>query len=279
MLRDNRTVLTLSFVTLCLMLIVSAGGLLFNEVYRDNVFVAAIWRGNDWVTLAAAVPIFAGAMFASMRGSKRAEIVWLGMLDYTLYNFAFYLFAAAFNVFFMVYVASVTLSMFALLFALVNLDAGDLKASFRPQTPVKWIAGYMFFVALGLTAVYLIQFLGFTFSGQIPDIVLKTDHPTNIVPALDLTLLVPWLILGAIWLWKRKTWGFVISAILLVKATVYTLALAAAGYSAFRAGFPESMGELPLWGTLSVGFLLASVVLFGNFKPHNDPRVTSPEAA
>lgn len=279
MLRDNRTVLTLSFVALGLMLIASAGGLLFNEVYRDNAFVAAIWRGNDWVTLAAAVPIFAGALFASMRGSKRAQIVWLGMLDYILYNFAFYLFAAAFNVFFMVYVASVTLSMFALLFALVNLDAGDLKRSFRPQTPVKWIAGYLLFVALGLTAVYLTQFVDFTLSGQIPDIVLKTDHPTNIVPALDLTLLAPWLIVGAVWLWQRKPWGFVISAILVVKGTVYTLALAAAGYSAFRAGFPESIGELPLWATLSVGFLVASVALLGNLEPHSDSRVTSPEAA
>lgn len=62
------------------------------------------------------------ALVLARRGSGRAQLVWLGMLAYTLYNYAFYLFGAAFNSLFLVYAALFTLSVFALLFGLVALD-------------------------------------------------------------------------------------------------------------------------------------------------------------
>jgi hypothetical protein len=125
----------------------------------------------------------------------------------------------------------------------------------------------MIFVALGLTTVYLIQFFGFVTSGQIPAIVLKTDHPTNVIPALDFSMVIPWLVLGGIWLWQRRPWGFVLSAIMVVKGVVYTLSLTAASVVPLMSGFPEAAAEIPLWGTLCVGFLIAAGFFFGNMKP------------
>ena len=167
----------------------------------------------------------------------------------------------------MIYVALFTLPIFALLFGLVNLDAEAIRRQFRPRTPVRWIASFMIFVALGLTTVYLIQFIGFVTSDQIPAIVLKTDHPTNIVPALDFSMVIPWLVLGGIWLWLRRPWGYVIGAIMLVKGAVYMLSLTAASVVPMVAGFPEAAAEIPLWGTLCIGFLIASGFYFGNMKP------------
>jgi hypothetical protein len=79
-------------------------------------------------------------------------------------------------------------------------------------------------------------------------------------------LVVPFLILGAVWLWGRRGWGYVLAAIMSVKGTVYMLALAAVSVAAERAGFPEATAELPLWGLLSAGFLVAAVVLLGNVR-------------
>src|SRR5689334_20342185 len=77
--------------------VASAGGLLIHRLYRDNTWVTAAWHGNDLVTLAAAVPLLIGGLVFARRGSQRAVLVWLGMLAYILYGYAFYLFGAAFN--------------------------------------------------------------------------------------------------------------------------------------------------------------------------------------
>ena len=70
-----------------------------------------------------------------------------------LYNYAFYLFGAAFNAFFLVYAALLALSIFALIFGLSSLDVEKLCRQFSPRTPVKWIGGYFLFVAVGLSLV------------------------------------------------------------------------------------------------------------------------------
>lgn len=257
----------LSVLIVILAAVASAGGLFLDGLYRDNTFVTAVWKGNDAVTLFVAVPLLVIALILVQRGSKRAQLIWLGSLDIILYTYAFFLFAAALNWFFLLYIALFTLPIFALLFGLINLDAEAIREQFRQKTPVKWIAAYMIFVALGLTVVYMIQFVGFVASDQVPAIVLKTDHPTNVVPAMDFSMVIPWLVLGGVWLWQRRPWGYVIGAIMIVKGAVYMLSLTAASVWPLMAGFPEAASEIPLWGSLCVGFLIAAGFFFGNMKP------------
>ncbi len=250
----------------------SAGGLLLDGLYRDNAFVKTTWLGNDAVTLFLAVPILVAAMVVSTRkdpkGLQRplgSYLIWMGALDYMLYNYAFYLFGAAFNWFFLVYAALLALSIFALIVGLMNLDVNGISGQVRKEAPVKWIGGYFLFVASGLGLVYLIQSIGFIFTDNVPAIVTITEHPTNVVFALDLTLLIPWLVLGAVWMMKRKPWGYVIAGILNVKGPLYTLVLAINSILVVRAGISET-SELPLWGTLTALGLIASVMFYGNMK-------------
>jgi hypothetical protein len=191
----------------------------------------------------------------------------MGVLDYLLYNYAFYLFAAAFNPFFLIYTALLGLSMFALIFGLVGLDVQAIAKRFRSKTPINWIAGYMLFSAIGLSGVYLTQSIGFIFTGQLPAIVTRTEHPTSIVFALDLTLLIPVLSLGAIWLLQRKPWGYVLAGLSTVKGPAYTLVLTSGSLWATQSGIPEVSGEIPLWLFLTVFGLVASGLLFGNMEP------------
>ena len=246
--------------------IASAGGLLLDGLYRDNAFVTTTWLGNDAVTLFLAVPILVVAMIVSNRGSLKAQLIWMGALDYMLYNYAFYLFGAAFNWFFLLYAALLALSIFALIFGLIKLDVNGISQQFRKDAPVKWIGGYFIFVASGLGLVYLIQSIGFIATDNVPAIVTMSGHPTNVVFALDLTLLLPWLILGALWLMKRQPWGYVIAGILSVKGPLYTLVLAVNSVLVVNAGISET-SELPLWGTLTVLGLIASVLFYVNIKP------------
>jgi hypothetical protein len=264
---NAKPVTVLSVLVAVLATIASAGGLLLDGLYRDNAFVTTTWLGNDAVTLFLAIPILIGAMVISNRKpSGSAYLIWMGALDYMLYNYAFYLFGAAFNWFFLVYAALLALSILALIFGLVNLDMDGISRLVRERTPVKWIGGYFLFVASGLGLVYLIQSIGFIFTDNVPAIVAITEHPTNVVFALDLTLLIPWLILGAVWLMKRKPWGYVIAGILNVKGPLYTLVLAVNSILVVNAGISET-SELPLWGTLTALGLIASGLFYFNIKP------------
>ncbi len=266
----QKTAIILSVTISMVAVIASTGGLFLNGVYRDNTFVTSVWTANDFVTLVIAVPILIAALVFVNRGSKRAELIWLAMLDYMLYNYAFYLFAAAFNWFFLLYVALFALSIFALIFGLISIDVDGMSRRFRTKTPVKWISGYMLFVAISLSTIYISQCVNFILSGQLPAIIIMTEHPTNIVFALDLSLLVPVLVLGAIWLWRKQPWGYVLAGMSLGKGVVYNIVLAAGAYWATKMGVPGVSGEIPLWISLTLAGLIASFFLLVNLDAKSE---------
>ncbi|HLM62528.1 MAG TPA: hypothetical protein VK308_17130 [Pyrinomonadaceae bacterium] len=255
-----KTAFVLSGVIPVLMFLASIGGILIEGVYRDNEFVASLWRGNDWVTLLVALPLLVGALFFARRGSTRAHLIWLGMLAYALYNYAFYLFAAAFNQLFLLYVAIFTLSIYALVFTLVKTDAEEIRRQFRDRTPVKLIGGYMLFIAAGLSFLWIGSSLKFVADGVVPEYIEMTGHPTGIVYALDLSLLVPVLILGGVWIWRREAWGFVLAAMSLIKGATYTLVLSV------NSMITASHAEAPIWISTTAASLVAIGFLLGNMK-------------
>jgi hypothetical protein len=77
------------------MLAQSALGLLFESRYRDAEWIKATWFGNDWVTLVVGMPLLAVALALARRGSIRALLLWVGVLGYAAYNYAYYLLGAA----------------------------------------------------------------------------------------------------------------------------------------------------------------------------------------
>lgn len=124
-------------------------GLIFSEQYRDVGYVRETWFANDWITLALAVPLFIVGLFLEQRSFVLGRLIWLGVLGYSVYNYAFYLFGTALNAFFPLYVIILVLSVSALILALSRTDVGAIKSRFLAKTPVRLIGGYLIFVALG----------------------------------------------------------------------------------------------------------------------------------
>jgi len=257
---------TISVIIVILMVLASMGGLFINDLYQDNLLVTSGWYGNDLVTLLLAVPLLAISLVLSKQGSQRAQLVWLGMLFYTLYNYAFYLFGAAFNSLFLIYVALFTLSIFALIFAISSLNIKVVTERFRSGTPVKKIGGFMVIVAMLLGIFHVALSLGYVFTGQVPEIIINLEQSTNIISALDLSLTVSFGLLGAILLWKRQPWGYVLAVIWNVKSAVYLTALSAATVRGFQTGASESIIELALWVPIAVGCLISLVLLLRNME-------------
>lgn len=247
-----------------LMVLASGVGLAVDGIYRDNALVSAGWRGNDAVTLVVAVPLLVAATRASSRGGAGARLVTLGMLLYAFYGYAFYLFGAAFNALFLVYVSVVTLSGVALVLGLLDLDVERFRDDVHTVKRARAVAGFMVAVGALLGAFWIVASASFLVTGSPPAMVTATGHPTNVTGALDLSLVVPLALVAGFWLWRRRPWGYALAVVWNVKGAVYMLALSGAALNAYRTGATEDLAQLLLWGPIAVGCGWASFVLLGS---------------
>ena len=264
----SKSILVLSSIIAILTAIAAGGGLLFPNVYQDgaisNGFNKAGWQGNDIVTLIIEVPIFIGALIFAQRGSLRAWLVWLGMLYFTLYNYAFYLFGAAINWFFLLYLALFTLPMLVLIFALVNTDTSNLGQKFRLTVSARrWVSGYMLFFASFMLLVWIAQWVSFVATGSLDS---GMGNFIRTVAGVDIAFLASSLVTGAVWLQKQRPWGYVLATILNVSNTIYMLVLTVGYLNQAMAGVEGATATIPLWIFLGIACLAASLVLLGNVQ-------------
>jgi hypothetical protein len=237
-------------------------GLARRDIYRDVEWITATWLGNDLVTLCVAAPVLALSSAGAARRSPRARLVWLGVVAYAAYNYAFYLLGAAMNAFFPIYVAAVLVSVVTLGVGLASTDVAVVARRCRRPGVARWIGGYYVFVACGLSLVWLGTWAAYIVAGRPTPIETEVF---KLVAALDLTLLVPTLGAGGLLLWRRAAWGHVVAPLAGVQATLYLLVLAVnAGLFIVR-GLTTAPGELPLWGALLVTTGAATAVLLGQY--------------
>jgi len=90
----------LSVVPAVLMVLRSTLGRVYPGQNRDAQWIRLTWFGNDWLTLAVAVPLLVASLLLSRRGLVRGSLLWLGTLGYGAYNNAYYMLGAALNAFF-----------------------------------------------------------------------------------------------------------------------------------------------------------------------------------
>jgi hypothetical protein len=238
-------------------------GLAFADQYRDTGWIRATWFGNDWITLVLAVPLLVTGLLLSRRHSMRGLLLWLGVLGYGVYNFAFYMLGAALNVFFLLYVLAFLSSAVALILALSRISVPQVAQRFRVSTPVRMIGGYYALVAAGLASVWIVTWAAYAFAGRPTPI---EEAAFRLVAALDLALMVPALASGGVLLWRRSPWGYVISAIAGIQGSLYLVVLSVNSVVAIDRGFSEAPGELPLWGTLALGTVIATGALLANVR-------------
>ncbi|MDW7675535.1 MAG: hypothetical protein SCK28_13485 [Bacillota bacterium] len=262
-----KTTYIISIATAVLALVAAGGGLLLDNLYLDNNdFILIGWYANDMVTLLVALPLLAASIIFSIKGSYRAQLLLLGILNYMFYNYAFYLFGAALNMFFLIYAALLVLPVFGLIFGLLNLDMDKIGDSFSDRTPVRLISSFMIFLALMLGIAWTGQWLNFVINGQLPQIMVDVGATNNIVAALDLTLVVPFFTLAAIWLWQRKAIGYVLAIIVLVKGFIYNVVLTVGSIIQANSGIAGAADLVPLWVFLGAGCLISVLLLIVNLK-------------
>jgi len=258
---DMRTPYRLSATLAAIMLVQPLLGLLFQRQYRDEEWITAAWFGNDWVTLVVAVPLLVLGVAFAARGSTRGLLLWLGMIGYAAYNYAYYLFGAALNVFFPVYVVPLVLAVVILVVALSRVDVSHVAASFRPTTPARIIGGYFAFIGVGLALVWMAMWASYVFAGRPTPI---APEAFKLVAALDISVMATALGLGGILLWQRRAWGYIVATIAGIQGSMYLLVLSTNSLIAIHRSLAEAPGELPMWGTLAALTMAATLWLLVN---------------
>jgi hypothetical protein len=243
------------------MLAQSAFGLLYRGQYRDVEWIAATWLGNDWVTIAVALPLLAAGIVRTRAGSVRGLLLWLGTLAYAIYNSAFYLFGAALNAFFPFYAGTVIVAGVALILALSGIAPSGIARRFRAGTPSRLVGGYFAFLGLSLAAVWLGVWSAYVFAGRPTPV---EPEAFKLIAALDTVLMVPVLAIGGILLWRRNAWGYILSAIAGVQGSLYLLVLVVNSVIAIAHGRADGPGELAVWGGLAAMTAAATLLLLGN---------------
>lgn len=251
-----------------LTLAAAVGGLLIDELYTDtSSFALNAWYANDIIIIAVDLPLLIAALILSMRGSLRGQLVWLGMVEFTIYNYSYYLFGAALNSLFLVYVALFSLSMYTIVFGLIYLDYNRIGKSFKKKTPVKGISIFMILLAVTLGGAWILQWVNFVSTGTPPQIMINLNSANNLVASLDLTFVVPLCFVAAYYLWKRRPIGYVLTVMLNVKGFVYNLILILGSIVQEQAGVKGAMDLVPLWIILCMGCLSSFIILLINMKP------------
>ena len=243
-------------------------GLVLRERYRDVEWIRATWLGNDWVTLTGAVPLLWLGAARAARGSVRGLLLWLGMLAYAAYNYAFYLFGAALNAFFPLYVALTVLPVVTLGCVVTRVDVRAVAGSIAADVPARLIGGYLAGVSAGLAAAWMGRWGAYVFGG----VALPVEPEAfKVVAALDLGAMVPALAAGGVLLWTRRPWGYVIAAMASIQGALYLFVLSVNSLIAIRADLVPSPGELPLWGTLTVLTTAAAMRLVASAGHTSEP--------
>lgn len=230
--------LWLTVPTAILLAIAAGCGVFIDGLYRDAPSLVAQAIGQDAITLMITLPALLIAAFLTSRGSQRARLIWLGGLVYVVYTYASYAFGIRFNPLFLIYIALLGCSTYALIGGLATTDWVGIKAGFTERTPVRAVSIFLVVIAGLFYLMWLSEALPASLTGIPPQSVKDDGTPTNVIHVLDMAWLLPALIITAVSLWRKKPMGYALAAALLANLVFIALAILAMVLFQARGGEP-----------------------------------------
>jgi hypothetical protein len=232
-------------------------------IYRnDSLFVGALFRGTDAITLFVSIPLLLVGYLFYRRGSLRGSIFLIGMLMYFLYIGVTYTFSVLFNSLFLVYTVLFSASLFATIIALTTFDTKLLASKVKSDMPCRGIAIFMFVAGLGTLMLWLSELIGPLMTGQAP--ANLGPYTTMFTHGFDSAVITPATVVTGIYLLKRKLLGYLLAAPLLILCTIIGVTVIAQTISQGMVGiiFPIGVyigmvGSWVVMGTFAVGLAIS----------------------
>jgi hypothetical protein len=225
-----------------LMAFVSATGLLVADFYAGSANWNSQTRAQDFIDLIVVLPALAVSAIMALRGSRRAWLIWLGTLSYVVYTFVIYAFAVEYNRLFLAYVAVLGCALWGLIGGMATTDWRAIRAQFAATAPVKPISLLLLIPAGLFYLLWLLEEVPAALAGSVPQSLQDVGLLTNPVHVLDLTMMLPAMLVAGVWLWRKQTLGYGLAALLLANGILQHLAIGTIMVFALRSGGAGSAG-------------------------------------
>ena len=265
----SKSVLVWSLTISVLVTAASVFGLVDRGVYGEETKNWATQaQGQDIGNLLAVVTLLLSG-YGYYKGSHRAALVWLGTLLYLVYAYIVYSMAVHFNSLFLVYVATLGLSSYAVMFNVNGLRAENER--FPPPVARK-VAGYTS-IAIGVLfgLLWLSELIPATLSGEVPQSVADAGLWVNPIHVIDLAVLLPAFIIAGYLTLKRKAAGQFFVGPLLTFSVLMGASIVAAMILMTAEGFVNTLPPLVVVSvTVLASLFAASRYLMGSYDSAPD---------
>ena len=225
--------------------------------------IIAQQQGNDLIVLVLCVPLLLVSAAFAARGSLRGRLVWTGTVFFFLYTYASQSFLTAYNHMFLVYVAAFSLSLYTFAWSLLTLDVKQVKESFS-GAPVKVTAGFMFFVGIAVSLMWLGLIVPPLLAGERP-VALET-YTTMVIQALDLGVIVPMAVITGLLLLKKDAWGYTLASLVLIKGITLGTGVLSMALFMSMSGVKVELPQVLIFVILVAGSLALAAAFYGKMK-------------
>jgi hypothetical protein len=228
----------------------SLSGIFVDRIYQHET---ASWQtqavGQDIANLAVLTLLLVFG-YAAAHGSTPAVLVWTGLVVATAYSYTIYAFAVHFGPLFLLYVAVLGMSLWALIGSLSSLDPVRLVVT-EPRL-VGFVSSLLLVIAGVFALLWVAQDLPAMFSGTSSQELRDTGLPTNPVHVLDLALFLPASALAGILLRRGRPWGFVLAPVMLTAMAAISAGIVALGVVDATKGNTSSLVVATVIGLVGV---------------------------
>jgi hypothetical protein len=255
-----KTALWLAVLAATLVLVASVAGLVLKSTYaRETPTYALQGMGQDSANILAALTLLVMSYLA-VSGWLKAYLIWAGALLALIYSYAIYAFAVHFNGLILVYVAILGLSFYALVVSLIRLPRDRPLPAFASSAITRTISGFLLLVALFFAMQWLSEDIPALLSGSVPTSVKESGLLTNPVHVLDLSFVLPAMIVTSILLWRRHPLGTLFAVPLLVFSFFTVLGILAIFVVTSLHGTAVMVGVELVFGALALVCLVLTLL-------------------
>jgi len=234
-------------------------------LYRyDTILSSSQEVGQDVVTLLIGIPLLIAGILLSRKGTLRGQLLLTGTLGYFLYTYGGMSFLTAFNPLFLVYVALFSLSLFGFILSMMNLNVDEVVRHISDGFPRRAVSIYFIAIAVFLSLAWL----GLV---TVPSLMWTPPYGlesgiTLVIQALDLGVIVPVSFVTAVLLSRKSGWGYVLSAVLLIKVIMMGAALISMIIGQILAGVEIDPITSIIFVLISISGIIFGIITLRNIR-------------
>jgi hypothetical protein len=236
-------------VVACLSLIAAFIGVFNQDVYSKVVSPRLLpgTIAQDAITIIAGLVLLFLGLRTNDADIKR-QIVATSLLAYLFYGYGIYVIDQLYNSLYILYMAILALSFWAIVYGLVNINQDVLRRIETPK-PVRYLSiGCLIFIPLLFYSLWTGQLLPLMRTGD------KIEFG-NAIYILDMVFILPAFIISAILVIKKNALGLILAPILFFKAFTLLFSVGLGGLFAPYYDQTVASGEIAFYLVLSIIFL------------------------